>query len=168
MKKEIKLAGIKDYQDVYQLYLQEYQYHFKLVPDYYSDISKKENKLRLKQDLIRILKNKDEFVYLLYLNCQAAGMIVGKVLDLQDAIVANPLTGYISKIYIKRQYRNQGLGQVLFKEAVNWFKQKKVNNLSTYMAYNNRAGKWWQSLGFKPVEIFYFKKLAKGGKNDKK
>lgn len=62
--------------------------------------------------------------------------------------------GEVGPIFVKKEYRNKGVGKKLVKEMLNWFKSKNIKwiQLTTH-AKNINSIKFWKKLGFKEYSI---------------
>jgi GNAT superfamily N-acetyltransferase len=59
--------------------------------------------------------------------------------------------GCLSQFFIKEQYRNTGVGSVLFEKSMNWLKSfKSISDLFIFVSNgNNNALRFYQGKGFK-------------------
>ena len=66
--------------------------------------------------------------------------------------------GYVSNLYIKKSYRNKGIGKKLLNISLKWLKQNKVKYISLEIHLENKkALKFYRNLGFNDYTL----KLAK-------
>jgi len=57
--------------------------------------------------------------------------------------------GYISDMYIEKEYNGMGIGSKLKNEAVRWFKKKNIKNISLIVFHDNEhARKVYEKWGF--------------------
>lgn len=58
-------------------------------------------------------------------------------------------TGELDSIFVKEQYRRLGVGQKLLAETINWFKDKKVNEIVVEVAEGNESVfSFYEKIGF--------------------
>jgi len=69
--------------------------------------------------------------------------------------------GYIGFIYVKDEYRGQGISKLIFNAIFNWFRTKKIVEVKlTVYEENPSAIKAYEKLGFKKnlIEMLYYLK----------
>lgn len=68
--------------------------------------------------------------------------------------------GYLSDLFIIRPYRGRGLGTAFLKEALAWFRKKRMRHASiAYRACNREAGQAYRSWGFRENHVELVRKL---------
>ena len=68
--------------------------------------------------------------------------------------------GHISYLIITPEYRAKGIGNLLEKAAISWFKSKGISYVEVYVEEMNTIGvKAWHSYGFLPFKKFLRKKI---------
>lgn len=93
----------------------------------------------------------------LFLVAEENNKIIGYLLaEIEERKPFLQKTGYIAETYIKPQYRTKGAGSELFKNAMNWFKRKKIKWIivGTH-SLDNEAISFWQGRGFREFNKFF-------------
>ena len=117
----------------------------------------------IKKDFRRMLDSNKEQSFL----CRnEKGVAIGFIdisirTDYVEGSKTNPV-GYLEGIYVKKQYRKQGIATLLLKEAEKWLKNKKVFEIGSDAEIHNKIShKFHKKLGFKQGEtiIHYLKKI---------
>lgn len=68
--------------------------------------------------------------------------------------------GYISELFISKNFRNQGISTLLIKSLVREFKSKKCDHIITHTDWENEAAQaLYKSLGMTPVTVELWKKI---------
>lgn len=68
--------------------------------------------------------------------------------------------GYISDLYVKKEYRGTGIASAFTTEAKKWFKKKKMRYASlTVWTNNDRAQKIYKKWGYEPYNIVMKKRI---------
>jgi ribosomal protein S18 acetylase RimI-like enzyme len=78
-----------------------------------------------------------------------------------DAKFSYPEYGYIGFIYVKNEYRGQGISKLIFNAIFNWFQTKKIVEVRlTVYEENPSAIKAYEKLGFKKnlIEMLHYLK----------
>jgi ribosomal protein S18 acetylase RimI-like enzyme len=66
--------------------------------------------------------------------------------------------GMISDAVVTDEYRRQGIGEALFKQSMNWFKEKGIDRVELRVAnVNPVAHGFWKKMGFSPYMTTMFK-----------
>lgn len=61
--------------------------------------------------------------------------------------------GFISSLFVEKEYRRKGIGTRLVKELVKFFKTKDVEEITMRYVVGNEGGeKFWKKLGFEEVK----------------
>jgi len=137
---EIRKAGEKDFEIYCKLYLDEEKEYAKIIGEKPRKISKKE----IKSEFERLIKLKNNLIYLAISESGIIGLIYGVVHS-----VYTP-TGFIDNLFVKKEFRNQGVGKMLIKEFMNELKKRKIGICRLGVNLNNeKAIKLYESLGFK-------------------
>ncbi len=85
------------------------------------------------------------------------GYAIGKI-GLRPPIFKESKSGFISAIYIKKEYRRKRIGKMFFDELIKWFRSKKLKNVELHAHLKNPKGiKAWEKYGFK--SFLYVKRL---------
>jgi ribosomal protein S18 acetylase RimI-like enzyme len=68
--------------------------------------------------------------------------------------------GYISDLYVKKEYRKKGISTLLKKETIKWFRQKGLKHASLMVhSGNNRAHGIYKKWGFQKLHIEMRRKI---------
>jgi len=104
---------------------------------------------QLKQQSIKWIHNKDTRVLLVVDNRgQAVGFAMGKICRHQEYLPQ--VSGIIGQVFIKKEYRRQGIGRKLIVELCKFFALNKVEDISVrYVSGNQEGERFWKKLGFK-------------------
>lgn len=72
----------------------------------------------------------------------------------------NECIGHISEIYVKEEYRKQGIGQKLLSFAEDFLLQKGIYGLDLEVYnFNNKAHNLYQKQGFEEIKTYMHKEL---------
>ncbi len=63
------------------------------------------------------------------------------------------VSGKIEVLFVDEKYRRNGFGLKLMNSAVEWFKEKQVDDIELIVVYGNEAVSFYQKLGFYPRSI---------------
>ena len=68
--------------------------------------------------------------------------------------------GYVSNWYVKKKYRNNGIGKKLLNISLKWLKKNKIKYISLEIHLENeKALKFYRNLGFKDYTLKLAKKI---------
>jgi len=68
--------------------------------------------------------------------------------------------GYVSNLYIKKNYRYKGIGKKLLNISLKWLKENNVKYISLEIHLKNKnALKFYRDLGFKDYTLKLAKKI---------
>ncbi len=82
------------------------------------------------------------------------GFVVGMIVDLLPDVFEAETNGFLADIYIKKDFRRAGVGQVLVQTLAKWFKSRGVERMEWYVAAQNSAGRaFWQEIGGRDVMV---------------
>ncbi len=99
-----------------------------------------------------ILRSRDNLV--LVAEETASGALVGYILgelQMRSPKVKPGLYAFISDVYVREQWRQQGVGSALFEELRLWCVGRKATAIELYVAENNPAAlAFWQAMGLMP------------------
>ena len=77
------------------------------------------------------------------------GSVYGQVRPRKDFFTTTHL-GYIGFMYVRKQYRGQGVSQQLIKSITQWFHQQKISEIILHVyAKNPAAIRAYEKVGFK-------------------
>lgn len=86
------------------------------------------------------------------------GFVIGS-LDERKNHKLNKL-GYIEELFVKEEYRKQGLAQKLLEELEKEFKKKKCNHMTTHTdAENNLSQSLYTKIGMNKTTVEFWKKI---------
>jgi len=146
----IRLANTSDIEELIQLRI-ELQRHLQSCNSRIwrtTDDEARRDELRL--ELEEMLADADGHLVVVVMNRGIIGFIYGRVLR-RTTEIPN-IVGSLLGIYIRKQYRRQGVGSRLVEELCAFFTTQSVEEVtSRYVAGNTEAEKFWGSLGFEPV-----------------
>jgi len=153
---KIREATLKDYEELFLLKLEskkeERKWNKELRPlkeakKYYSEYLK--NDLESKWRKVFVAIEKSEIVGLITCKTYRSLYVLGY-----------KRFGYISNIYIKKDFRRKGIAEKLIKKATSWFKQRKAQKISLELYEKNKpAINLYHKLGFKNYSIKMRKKI---------
>jgi ribosomal protein S18 acetylase RimI-like enzyme len=153
----IRNAGEKDIDSLFNLVLENLEYHrqkFKLP----LKSLKKLKSIELK-DLKQDIKDKNTMILLCESNSKLIGYIHLSIEGKSKYLNINK-RGTIEDLYISKEYRKQGLGKRLVKEAINLFNKKNVNIIEVFVnADNKKALEFYKKFKFNDNLIKLSKKL---------
>ena len=68
--------------------------------------------------------------------------------------------GYVSELFVEKEYRSEGLGKRLLEEAIKWFKQQELKwtTTSTHLL-DSEAINFWKRRGYEEFNTFFKRKL---------
>ncbi len=67
--------------------------------------------------------------------------------------------GFIGDLYVSPEYRRDGIGKSLVKDAVLFFSKKKIKQIELLVAIKNENTiKFWQTLGFEHLLTWMYKR----------
>lgn len=143
---EIRKADLKDFDELLKLKLEskeeERKFNNSLKPvqdvkDYYE--------VYLRNDL----SSDWRAVFVAEENNSMIGLAVGKIYRTLR-VAGHERSGYLSNVYVKKEFRRKGIGLELTKEILNWFKQKGSTNVTLEIYPGNTAAVGlYQKFGFK-------------------
>ncbi|MCZ7540551.1 MAG: GNAT family N-acetyltransferase [Anaerolineae bacterium] len=85
---------------------------------------------------------------------EAAGYLLGAVIDLHPDLFEPVDAGFIADIFVDPAFRGRGLARELVTTANQWFRQRGVQQVELQVAARNPAGmRFWESVGGVPVMI---------------
>ncbi len=142
---EIREATIKDFDGILNIKLEakeeerEFNQFLKPVRDVKEHYEK-----YLRNDL----NSEWRAVFVAEDNCKIIGLVVGKIYRTLK-ISGYERSGYISNVYIKKEFRGKGIACKLVEEVIKWFKQKGATNITLEIYKNNKAAiNLYQKFGF--------------------
>ena len=68
--------------------------------------------------------------------------------------------GFVGDLYVKPEFRRQGIGHDLVKDAINYFARRKVEQIELLVATKNKnAIAFWEALGFSHLLTWMYKRI---------
>lgn len=67
--------------------------------------------------------------------------------------------GKIEVLFVDEEYRGNGFGARLVKNAMKWFEENQINEIELTVVYGNEAVTFYQKMGFYPRSIIMTAKL---------
>ena len=145
-KLNIRQATMEDFDELFKLKLESReearQFNKKLVP--VNDVAG-----RYEEYLKKDLSSEWRAVFIAVDDGNIIGMVLGKIFR-SMYIQGYERTGYISNLYVKKEFRKRGAGEKLTKAVLDWFRSKDATalTLEVYEA-NDTAKDFYHKLGFK-------------------
>jgi ribosomal protein S18 acetylase RimI-like enzyme len=146
----IRKATIRDYEILKNMKLlskrEELRYSESLKP---IRKTKKHYCNYLEVDLTRI----NRVIFIALENKKILGMVLGQYFRPLPISKFNK-KGYISNLYVHKDYRKRGIGKKLVNRLMRWFKENAVHYISLEIHVKNRvAQKLYKDLGFEDYTI---------------
>ena len=113
-------------------------------------------------DIKEDFKNKNKIYLISKENSEPIGFIFGYIKKFSNKLVTKDnIYGYITKVFVKKEFRGKGYSKVLVKSLLDYFKSKNVTLvLSTGISSKNKESmKLWESLDFELYDLSYSKKI---------
>ncbi len=68
--------------------------------------------------------------------------------------------GFIGDLYVKPDYRRQGIGHDLVKDALNFFARRKVSQIELLVSIKNKETiRFWEAIGFSHLLTWMYKRI---------
>jgi len=153
---EIRKATMQDFESVLELKLE-----LKELAREFSKTLQPPSKVQ--EDYEKYLRNhlsgENSTVFAAFGGEKAVAMIVAKTYRLLP-IYGDGKRGILSNLFVKEEFRNQGIAQELVKKATEWLKSKNAG-AATIKVYskNTAALELFRSLGFTDFSVKIFKEL---------
>lgn len=153
---EIREATIKDFDEILKIKLEakeeerEFNQFLKPVRDVKEHYEK-----YLRNDLA----SEWRAVFIAENNSKLIGLVVGKIYRTLK-ISGYERSGYISNVYIKKEFRRKGIACKLVEEVIKWFKQRGATNITLEIYKSNKAAiSLYHKFGFLEYYIMLKKKI---------
>lgn len=79
-----------------------------------------------------------------------------------DPVFPDPLFGYIDILAVDEKRQRHGIGEMLYQEAVNWFKERGISHIELFIVpKNSMASSFWEKMGFSSYLELLYKKIEK-------
>jgi GNAT superfamily N-acetyltransferase len=148
MKIKIEEAKRKDINSIVKLQMGLADFHKKINSKYFKSGKEREKQLRkrLLRDLPKRKKNRKFFVA--KIKNRAIGFFVGGI-HKSPPYCQEEKIGEIYQAYVSSKFRKRGIGKLLFKELLNWFKKRKIKFIEVDVDARNKIGvNAWKKYGF--------------------
>jgi GNAT superfamily N-acetyltransferase len=85
---------------------------------------------------------------------ELVGFVVGMIVELLPDVFEAETNGFLADIYLKKDFRRSGIGQLMVQTLAKWFKSRGVERMEWYVAAQNSAGRaFWQEIGGRDVMV---------------
>ena len=148
----IRIADIKDSAILYNLdlELEKYESKFAIIRN---NPKRKETFKIFRNRFRKDLKKRGFRFFIAEYKGNPVGFTVAQI-EKNPVFPKYTKRGHIGPTFIKKEYRNKNIGSKLLKEALNWFKSKKIKLVQvSIIAKNNNALKFWRKKGFKDYSM---------------
>lgn len=107
----------------------------------------------------RLMKRKDVAVFVAQKNSGLVGYLIAKIKE-EKPVFKLRKRGHITDLFVEKDYRRQGIGRKLVKEALAWFRSRNLQFVEISVYVKNISGKIaWKRMGFKEHMILLRRKL---------
>lgn len=90
-----------------------------------------------------IIKSETSIVYILWINKKIEGVIFGGIMGSRATI---------NHYALGNNFRNKGLGKILYNEFVKYIKSKNICKIFLFVDKDNKDGlKFWENMNFKNI-----------------
>lgn len=153
---DIRYARLRDYKNICSISNELNIYHVKNRPDIYRE----ERKAIYKSYFNELLKDEDIEVLVVTLDEKIVGYATVRYIDLKNIdLLKDRYYAYIDEICIKKAFRRQGLGKILFEYIYNLVKNKGADTLELGVwSFNKDALEFYRSMGMTEKNIRMEKK----------
>jgi ribosomal protein S18 acetylase RimI-like enzyme len=159
---KIRRAKKKDIKKLVELWKGYEKFHKGLTKQRYMKkfLETDKNSERLmKKYFLKAINSKDSDILLTEVNKRIVGFIYLNIYNAPKICIIKKL-GHIGYFYVEKEFREKGAGKKLMKEAMEWFKKRKIKRISFEVnALNQRARDYYKRRGFKDFEIIMMKDL---------
>jgi GNAT superfamily N-acetyltransferase len=160
----IEEAKIEDVPRIVQLWLEFMKEHDEIIIKENSELSECEIKdgnmgEKYREFLISHIESKDGAVFIAKENNEIVGYCLIFIKD-EIPIYKNKKIGCASDLYVKKNFRNQGISSKLGDKSIKWFKEKRIKFVSAPMYPDNRfAHSIFKKWGFFDYKVEMRKKV---------
>lgn len=146
----IRIATKQDIDQVFRLYLQGFKIHYEKGTEEF----KNKNKERIKQDLIDMIDNPNEIIFVIEDNSIIIGYALIKIEQRLSKII------WIDEIVIDEEHRKKGNGRKLINKIYEFAKENDCKKVElNCWSFNEDAIKFYEKMGFIDKRIIYEKDL---------
>jgi len=108
----------------------------------------------------KTLKQKNKLYLVATIDNKIVGFVLARVRKMSFGSGHNILHGSISEIFVSKRYRGKGIAELMWQEAVNFLKNKKVKFLQLHVFYENKMPQEiYKKWGFKPFGLIMKRKI---------
>lgn len=154
----IRKAVEKDYSAINSLYYETYSLYYKNIPDTYKKTAKN---ILPKGTYLNMIDHQDSLVVVAEINNKVIGMLYALIEKSEEDDWTNAYKRVsIEEISVLPEFKSQGIGTLLMKEAENWAKGKKIKDLIALVYdFNKKAITFYDKNGYKPYSTQMKKKI---------
>jgi len=146
MKIKIEEAKRKDLNSILKLQMELADYHREIDGKYY--LSGKERKDWFRKTFSKNFGKKNQKFLVAKVGKQVVGLMSGRI-EKAKPYCREPKIGKISQACVTEKYRRKGIGRMLFKKMLEWFKEKKIKFVEVSVDSRNKIGiSAWKKFGF--------------------
>ena len=147
----IRLAEIKDIDDILRLLDEIRDVHHKIRPDLFKSSGYKYNK----DELIKIINNPLTPIFVYIDNNKLVGYAMNVITIHEDEnVLCDFKTLYIDDLCVEKNYRGKNIGHLLFDYVKNYAEKIGCHNITLNVWNgNDQAIKFYESLGLKPQKV---------------
>ncbi|MFW6270486.1 MAG: N-acetyltransferase family protein [Bacillota bacterium] len=155
---KIRKSNKQDYEDLCELYRQSDLMHHQALSEMFE---KPLSPPRDKEYLFTFMEDKDSSIFVAEYKEKVIGLIAFKLLHSKDIPILKKRTYLkINEIVVDEQYRGNGIGKTLMKEAHNWAIDKGINEIElNVFKFNQNAIEFYRDLGYEVRNLTMTKKL---------
>ncbi len=128
---KIRNATITDIDQINTLWLESAKYHQKFDKEMYSNISKKDIQEH-SESIIKSIKDPTRSIIVITQESNVIGYILGIIIKRKKE-----KTGILADMMITKKFQRKGLGSILIKNILNFFKKKNCTKSTLNVFENN-------------------------------
>ena len=147
----IRLAEIKDIDDILRLLDEIRDVHYKIRPDLFKSSGYKYNK----EELIKMINNPLTPIFVYIDNNELVGYAMNVITIHKDEnVICDFKTLYLDDLCVEKNSRGKNIGHKLFDYVKNYAKEIGCHNITLNVWNgNDQAIKFYESLGLKPQKV---------------
>lgn len=149
---EIRFAAAQDVLGILELLRQVGRVHYEGRPDIFRDNAQKYGA----SQVLALLNSSKTPIFVAVEEDKVLGYCFCKVKAYENESVVNDHTElYIDDLCVDENHRGQHIGTALYNEVLRYAKMRGCHNITLNVwCFNERAMKFYESLGMKPQRIF--------------
>src|SRR3990167_3711162 len=148
-KISIKKATKKDVNDILELANLMLDFHHRIDP-YYTIYSKYEDS----KEFYRKQLGRKGVRFVLVVDSSGKNIGFGHASITSIPKTRAPKLGKLIAIFVKKKYRNKGIGSKIFRDLMQWLEKSNVKHVELHVDSRNRKTiLLWKKLGFKDYQI---------------